>query len=395
MNRFRYRAAQPDGRVVRGVIAAAGPAEADALLVARGLAPVETEPERAGLSLHRGPSRAELATVFRSLSTLAEAGVPLERALASTAPLTRGSALRELMDDARHRLREGQSLSAALQGTEHLVPQVTLSLLQAGERGGRLDAALEQAAMQLEQEAELLTRVRQALAYPVILLIAGSVSVLVIVTVVLPRFARLLTDLDQALPPATRLLLSLSDLLRHYGAIGLVVSVAAAGALAAWRSSDAGRATLHHALQHVPILGPLRLGFASARFSRAFGGMLLAGVPMLSAIETAEGAAADVAIGARILRARRRIAEGEPVARSFKMEHALSETTLQLIAVGESSGRLGPMALRAADLAGREAEARLRALVLLLEPALVLLFGGLVAFVAAALLQAVYSLRPG
>jgi len=393
--RYRYRAARSDGGFVRGVIAAAGPAEADALLLARGLSPVETEPEVSGLSFRRAPSRAELATIFRSLSTLAEAGVPLERALAATAPLARDSALRELVEDARRRLREGQSLSAALRATECPVPAVTLSLLEAGERGSRLDAALEQAARQLEQEAELVTRIRQALAYPLVLLLAGSASLLVIVTVVLPRFARLLTDLDQALPPATRLLLSLSELIGRYGALALIGAIAAMAAFGAWRNSVEGRATLHRTLQRLPLIGPLRLGFASARFSRAFGGMLAAGVPILSAIDTAQGAAADVAVGERLLRARKRIAEGGPVARSFGEERALTETTLQLIAVGEASGRLSDMALRAADLADREAEGRLRGLVTLLEPALVLLFGGLVAFVAAALLQAVYSLRPG
>ncbi|MEO8139369.1 MAG: type II secretion system F family protein [Gemmatimonadota bacterium] len=394
MIRFRYRAAEASGRLVRGVIAASDSAEADALLLARGLAPVETEPDQPGLTSRRGPSRGELATIFRSLSTLVEAGVPLERALGATAPLARSSALRDMVEEARRHLREGKRLSAALQVADGLVPRVTLSLIEAGERGGRLDAALEQAARQLEQEAELLARVRQALAYPLILLVAGSVSVLVIVTVVLPRFARLLTEVGQVLPPATRLLLALSELLGRFGGFGLVGFLMAVGAFSAWRSTVQGRATVHRALQRLPLIGPLRHGFASARFSRALGGMLTAGVPILSALDSAHGAAADVAIGERLLRARRRIAEGEPVARSFAAEHALTDTTLQLIAVGESSGRLGDMTLRAADLAEREAESRLRGVVLLLEPALVLLFGGLVAFIAAALLQAVYSLRP-
>ncbi len=333
--------------------------------------------------------------IFRSLSTLVEAGLPLERALGSTAPLARSPLLRELLEEARRQLREGMSLSAALRNAEGQVPRVTLSLIEAGERGGRLDAALEQAAVQLEQEAELLARIRQALAYPLILLVAGSISILVIVTVVLPRFAKLLSEVDQALPPATRLLLSLSDLVSRYGGVMLLGLVAAFGLLSAWSHTVEGRAVLHRVLQQLPLIGPLRHDFASARFSRALGGMLIAGVPILSAIDTAQGAAADEAIGARILRARCRIAEGEPVTRSLTAEQALTDTTLQLIAVGESSGRLGAMTLRAAALAEREAESRLRTLVMTLEPALVLLFGGLVAFVAAALLQAVYSLRPG
>ena len=123
--------------------------------------------------------------------------------------------------------------------------------------------------------------------------------------------------------------------------------------------------------------------------------MLLAGVPLLGALDAGREAAGDVVIAARLSEARRRVASGEPLTVTLAAERAMSESALQLLAVGESSGRLGEMALRAGDLAASEAEGRLRTLVGLLEPGLVVLFGGMVAFVAAALLQAVYAVRPG
>src|SRR2546430_11105971 len=148
---------------------------------------------------------------FRSLS----AGVPLERAVASSEAVARG-ALRETLAAARTRLHEGYSFAQALGAGQGVVPGIVLGMLRAGERGSQLPLALEQVAKHLEQEAELVARVRQALAYPLLLAVVGVASVLVIGTVIVPRFADLLGDLGQELPPATRMLLVGSSLLSHY-----------------------------------------------------------------------------------------------------------------------------------------------------------------------------------
>jgi type II secretory pathway component PulF len=123
--------------------------------------------------------------------------------------------------------------------------------------------------------------------------------------------------------------------------------------------------------------------------------MLRAGMPLLPALDAAREAAGDAALAARTGRARERVAGGEPLARALERERVLTPMALQLVAVGESSGRQADMCTRAGDLAAGEAERALRTVVTLLEPALVVFFGGVVAFVAAALLQAVYSIRPG
>ncbi len=392
MKRFQFRAAGPDGRLSHGVLAADGVAEVDSLLRSRGLVPIVVVPSVSGPG-RGGGSRRDLAIGFRSLATLVGAGVPLDRALAATAELP-GARLGDALSEARRLLQDGKPLSEALTAVDGGIPAAVLGILRAGERGSRLGPALEQAALQLEQEAELRTRLGQALAYPVVLLVAGSASVIVLATVVLPRFAALLTDLRQALPPATRLLLGLSDLLVRYGAaIGLAIAAAAAAAIGYLRT-PAGRLSAHQLLLRLPVIGPLRANLATARVARALGAMLVVGVPPLAALEAAEQAAADAGIATRLAAARRRVAEGQPIVKALAAEGALSGAALQLLGVGESSGRLGELAVRAGDLAAFQSEAGLRTALSLVEPLLVVLFGGLVAFVAAALLQAVYSLRP-
>jgi type II secretory pathway component PulF len=212
--------------------------------------------------------------------------------------------------------------------------------------------------------------------------------------VIVPRFAELLGDLGQALPPATRLLLFGSRLLSQYWfLLPPVVAAGVAVGLEVLRRPASHR-RVDELLIATPLVGPVRLALATSRIARALGGMLAAGMPLLQAIAAAGEAAGDLAVAARLARARERVAAGAPLTVSLEREGALAPGALQLVQVGESSGRLGDMARRAGDLAAQEAERGLKTLVTLVEPALIIAFGGLVAFVAAALLQAVYSIRP-
>lgn len=391
---YEYRAARADGTLVRGRIDAATGSHASALLLERGLQPVEVTEAGPDAVSQRAAARRELAIVFRSLAALVDAGVPLERAVASSEGLT-GGALRACLTEARARLRDGNSLAQALDSEAGAVPSLVLGMLRAGERAGRLGVTLEQVATHLELEADLVGRLRQALAYPVLLVVAGVASVLVIGTVVVPKFAALLGEAGQELPPATRILLRVSALITEHWLPLLLSGLAAVWAVAAWVRQPHGRLQWHRLLLGLPWIGRIRLGLATVRVSRALSGGLEAGMPLLPALEVAREAAGDREIGARLARARERVARGEQLAAALTHERALTPAALQLVAVGEGSGRLATMIGRAGDLAVRETERALATLVSVLEPGLVVLLGAFVAFVAAALLQALYGLRPG
>ncbi len=395
MTAFRYEAARADGGLVRGVLDAASEPAAAALLSTRGLFPVLVEPSPTPDARHLfgGPSLRHLATVFQSLAALIEAGVPLEKALEATQRIARGGGLRDALSRVAQQVREGASLGGALSG-ERVFPPVTVGLVRAGERGVGLGAALAQAAAQLEREAETEARVRAALTYPALLAIVGTGSIALIVLFVIPRFAALLGDLGQALPAATRLLLAASDAVRHYG-LALGALAGAAAALGA-RMIAERRAGWHGWLLRLPVVGALRHALASARAARTLGALLGTGTPALAALEIAREATGDAAVASRIAAARGRVAEGQALSAALDATGALTPGALQLAAIGEGSGggRLPALLAKAAELDERDAEQRLKTLVSFLEPALILGFAGLVAFVAAALLQAVYALRP-
>jgi general secretion pathway protein F len=390
---FRYRAARSDGKVIAGVVESPTATEAGRRLMERGLHPLALEPTTATERRTRSAPTRELAAVFQGLASLIGAGVPVLRALEACRPVA-GVRLQQGLSRAADLVREGRSLGEALTALDGLVPGVVIGIIRAGERASRLAPALDEVAQHLELEADLESSLRQALAYPLILLTAGVASTGVIATVVIPRFAAILADLGQDLPTSTRLLLATSAFLGAWwwalllaGAVGVAV---AARAL----TDPLVRERVADLILRVPVLGGVRLALATARASRAAASALTAGVPLIPALAAARDAAGDPAVRQRIARASVDVTEGGALAPALERHRALLPSALQLVAVGEASGQLGPMFRRAGALAGTEAERRLRTLVGLLEPGLVVFFGGMVAFVAAALLQAVYALKP-
>lgn len=390
---FRYHAVRADGVTVRGSVEAVSAHDAAALVSARGLFPVGVRPhEAAAASPVRRASTRDAGTALRSLASLVEVGVPLHKALQVTARIAR-SPLGAALSRVEARVREGGSLASSMAAEAGLFSATTVGLVRAGERGVGLAPALTQAADDLDRRAETAARIGGALAYPTILAVVGAVSVSFIVLVIVPRFVGLLADTGGTLPPATRLLVAGSDVVRRHALLGAAM-LAGAVALAA-HGLVRYRAVWHRWALAAPLLGPLRHGLASARVARTLAALLRVGTPALSALEVARTAAGDEAVAARLALARERVAEGAGLSAALAATEALTPAALQLAAIGDAAGRLPDLLDRAAHLEDALADRRVRTLVALLEPALILAFAAVVAFVAAALLQAMYGLRPG
>lgn len=393
MTRYRYEAAGSHGQPVRGLLDAESERAAASELAAAGLVPISFTSLPAPSRGRPAPSR-DLAIMFRNLAELADAAVPLEKALASTHGLVRGRLL-ECCRTAGLRLAAGKTLAAALDDGSGSIPAATLDLLHAGQRGNMLTASLDHAAVDLERQAERQARTRQALAYPLLLLGAGGVAIGVLVGIVIPRMAALFLDAGAELPTSTGWLLALGSMMGTWWPAGLALAVLlTVGAGVALRRAK-WRRFAHELLLSLPLIGVIRRELATARFCSIGGAMLRSGMPMHRSLAAAEVAAGDLAMGRRLADARRRVTEGASLSSALRAAGAGTANAVQMAQIGESSGRLGVMLERAAEFASRQAERRIATLVTLVEPALILAFGGLVMLVAAALLQAVYGLRIG
>lgn len=395
---FAYRAVRSDGSVEQGLLHAQDRAAASGVLAGRGLFPLELRAIDASSPRALGGRRripaGELALGLRTLGTLLEAGLPVGRALwtfADVAPASWQPALPML----QQAVREGRSLAAALAASPLAFPPVTLGIVQAGEAGGSMARAVVSAAELAERDAAFRAALRAALAYPVLLGVVGSGAVALLILVVIPRFAAVLTELGETLPPATRAVLTAADIAQRLAMPSLLITAGGWLAWLRWTAAPAGRARWHALLLGLPVVGAVRHAAASARLGAAAAELLESGMPLSTALLHAADATGDAALRERVLAARERVVQGSRVGAAFAAERALTPVAVKLIQTGEESGRLSAMFAQAARLEALRAETFLRTVVRLLEPALLLIFGGIVALVAAALLQAVYTVRPG
>ncbi|MGH7655019.1 MAG: type II secretion system F family protein, partial [Gemmatimonadaceae bacterium] len=292
---FAYDALRADGATDHGLVAASSEAEAISSLSERGLLPTRVRRVATRRDRRRKIPARDLALGLRVLADLLEAGLPLARALAALedlAPASWHAAIPPLLAA----VREGKSLAAALDEAPIEVPPLIIGIARAGEAGAGLGAAIRRAADHTEQVAETRAAVRGALAYPVVVAVAGCTSIGLMVGIVLPRFAKILADLGEALPWSTRMVLGAADVLHALLIPSVLVGVAGIVALRAWHESEAGRRALHAFLLRLPVIGAIRWGSASARALSSLAALLESGVAIRTAMVFAARSTGDAEI---------------------------------------------------------------------------------------------------
>lgn len=390
---FAFHAIAADGSVERGTLDAESATEARDALVGRGLFVVAIESKGPRRERREPLSAADLALGLRILANLLESGLPVARALYTfddLAPRSWKAALPAI----RQRVREGRSLAVALAEAPLQIPPLVIGIAQAGEAGTGIGPAVRRAAELTESTAEMQAAVRSALAYPMVVAAAGVCAIGVLITVVLPRFARILADLGQALPPSTQMVLRGADLAHAMLLPGLIGGAVVFAIWRAWSATVDGREQWHSFLLATPGVGAVRWRTATARMSYSLAALLESGVPIGAAIGHAARASGDAAIETRLLAARTKINAGQPLSQSLEETRAVSPTTAKLVRAGEETGRLPAMLTHAAKIEQQGADQVVKTAVRMLEPLLLLTFASVVALIAAALLQAIYSVRP-
>jgi len=390
---YTYDAVARDGATNRGTVEADSNERAREQLLSRGLYAIRIASSGTARDSRRRLRAADLALGLRILADLLESGLPAGRALSAFAALAPRAWLPAIPHIQRS-IREGGSLAAALADAPITIPPLVIGVAQAGEAGSGIGPAIRRAAELCESSAEMQAAVRAAMAYPMLVAVAGAGAVVLLITVVLPRFALILGDIGQSLPASTRLVLSIAGAAHA----ALLPSVALIGVAAViwrgWTSTPAGRTAWHRLLLATPIAGRIRRAAASARMAHALSAMLESGVPVSAALPLAARATGDAELEARVGRARGLINSGHAVSRALEETDAATPTIIRLTRAGEETGRLPAMLAHAARIEQQRADRTIRTLVRMLEPTLLLTFASVVAIIAAALLQAIYSVRP-
>ena len=399
---FGYRVTDGSGRVTEGVIEAAGERAAMDRLRERSLVPIRIWAASAGaerrwertLGSGMRTARKDLLPFLQGFKTLLAAGIPMDRALEMTSELFRGGTMGAVSVFLLREVRGGSSLSDAMRSAPGApFDRFLVQMVQAGQATGRLEEALGQAYRFMERSRDFRANLLGSLLYPAILLAASMISVVLLVAFVVPRFAGVFDASGVLLPLPTRILLAVSSFLRE-NAIYLVVAIALAYGLArgvlsrpeARREWDRGKMTW-------PLVGSTVTALETSRVMRSLSSLLSGGVPILSSFVIAREVSGNTAIREGMEAARLRIQGGAKVARALEEATPFPALALQMIAVGEETGRLEAMLESVADSYEETARRSLKNFLTLLEPVVILAMGLLVGFIVFSMFLAVFRLN--
>lgn len=403
MQAFKYRGYDSLGEPIEGHMLAASVEEAERRITAQDLTVVSilavggrkgiSENANAQEPVKRGRplSSAEAAAILENLALMAETGVPFVEALEAASVSARSTRTSQLLDRVRDQIVGGKNLSTALRDAQGLFPPLVSDMVRVAEEGGRLDHALKTAANYLERQSELRKRLINALMYPLVMLSISTFTVLILVVFVMPRFASIFTKMGVEVPAATRLMLSVGNVIREHpwGLLASVVVLALA-VKAAWRSR-AAVALGSRLILKVPLLGDLLRKLA---LSRSFGSLatLLAGnVPIMSAMEHSAKVAGVPEIRDALLRARVGIEHGRTMGEALQDTKVIPQTLIQMVTIGEKTGRLASVLEATATRMESDVDERLKALVSVVEPLMIVVMGVIVGGITISIIGPIYS----
>lgn len=406
MGAFRYQAVEASGASVNGVIEAEDRKSALRALAARGLfaSAIETVEaakspttgaeitQAAGFKFSQGIRRKEITAFTRKLSALLDASIPIPQALAGLAEQEENPALQQMLARLEESVRKGASMSAAMEEHPKVFSKLYVSMVRVGEEAGALPTVMNDLAALLEHDDEVRSEVVSAVAYPAFVLGFGIVTVAVLLTFVLPRLFGMLTEMMDILPLPTLILLRLSAGLKTWWPlIAVVLGLMVVGWLW-WGRTPRGALFIDRMKLKLPLLGPVFMASALSRFARTLGTLVKSGVSLLPSLKIVENTIGNLVLGGYIAQVSEETRGGDSLAGPLRKLGVFPKTVVQMIDVGEESGKLDEMLLRVAEIQEKEMRARTKTLVSLLAPALILVVGALVGFIVIALLLPIFKM---
>ena len=339
-----------------------------------------------------GVKKVEIATFTRQMATLIKAGIPLAETLGALVDQVQNVRFKTPLSEVRSAVNEGSSLADALGKHPKLFDDLYVSMVRAGEVAGNLDDVLTRLAEFLESSQKLKSKVQGAMVYPLVMVVVGAVIMGVLMVKVIPNITSMFKQQDKTLPWNTRLLIWVSDVISQWWWAIIVGVVGAVIFGVRWARSKEGRQVWDRFTLRLPVVGELARTVNVSRFARTLGTMLQSGVPMLRALETAKQIVGNMLIQQAIEDAKRAVTEGESLAQTLKKSGQFPVTMIHMVAVGERAGQLEQMLERVAITYDAEIDTKLSRFTSLLEPLMLVVMGGAVAFIVFSILQPIMDL---
>jgi type II secretion system protein F len=342
------------------------------------------------------PQRVTIKDLFiftQELSTLISAGLPIDRSLRILGELTENVRLREVVKDILKRIEGGNSLAEALGSHPRIFSKLYVNMVRAGESGGILETILSRLAQYLQSIKEIREYLVSVMIYPLILTIVSGISVAILVTFVIPRFGRIFSDMGQAVPLPTQIMLFISQAVRGYWWAGIGGIVLIYFGLKIYLQKEERRFKWDRLKLRWVAVGDLIKKVEVARFSRTLGTLLQSGVAILPALNMAKEISQNRVISKSIAHVHDRLREGKAISRSLEEADVFPPLALHMIGVGEETGKLDEMLIKVAETYEENVQNTAKRLVSLLEPLIILIMGTVVGFIVISMLLAIFSIN--
>ncbi len=409
MSEFRYQAVEANGASVAGVIEADDRKTALRLLGQRGLVPSRLESNSANgttvrasaasnagtpanVSSGGGIKRKDITALTREISALLGAAIPIPQALDSLGEEHENPALKAVILKTADSVRKGVAFSAALEEHPKLFGKLYCSMVRVGEEGGVLPKVMADLATLLEHEDEVRGEVNSAVAYPVFVLIFGICTVTILLTVVLPRLFSMLEEMLPVLPLPTLILLNVSHGLHRMWPWLLIALLAAIFGGRSCLRTPRGAMQWDKIKLQLPLIGPVVRSAALGRFARTLGTLVKSGVSLLPALKIVENTIGNRILAQQVASVAEETRGGDSLAGPLRKMGLFPRTMVQMIDVGEQTGKLDEMLLKVAEIEERQMRARTKILISLLAPALIMVVGSLVGFIVIAILLPIFKM---
>ena len=402
MTAYRYRALNPDGKLVRGVLEGDSERQIRSQLRVQSLRPVEVavanrpEPTRSGLRnslLRRGISAGDLAMLTRQLSTLIQSNLPLDEALQAAAEQSRNARIKGTLLQVRSRVAEGHTLAYAMGEFPQVFNEMYRAMVKAGEHAGFLGPVLEQLADYTEQRQYTGQKLKMAMIYPFILEGVAIAVVVALMVFVVPELVGIFAHSRRELPLLTRGLIASSDFFRDYG-VWLVVGLVALALIARQLLRNRQRRRRWHSfLLRVPGISRLVIALDTARFASTLSILMASGVPLLEALRIAGAVLTNLVLQEDTQLVAENVEEGSSLNRALQQSGHFPPMMVHMVASGEASGELETMLERSATNQERELEMTLGTMMSLFEPLMVVFMGGMVLTIVLAVLLPIFDLN--
>ncbi len=400
MGAFEFVALDKNGKESKGLLEGDTPKHVRQMLRERHLLPVKVtevaqqeSKRQTSFSLRRGLSASELALLTRQLATLSQSGLPLEEALLAVSQQNENPRAQSILLGVRSRVMEGHSLADGLADFPQAFPELYQATVAAGEQSGHLDAVLERLAEFTESRQLLQQQVRNALIYPIALVVTAVAIISFMLAYVVPKVVYIFENYDQQLPLLTRIMIGASDFIRDYWIAIIVGTGLLIFGIRQLLKREGPKRRYHHMLLRLPIVAKLTRGINTARFTQTLSILAGSGVPILESLRIAGKVVVNIPMREAIEEAALRIREGGMISRSLATSKLFPPMTTHLISSGEASGKLEEMLGRAATNQEREVDGLIATLLGIMQPLLVIVMAFIVLLIVLAILLPIFEIN--